>query len=210
MKMFVHKLNNKFNYRQIPKSKSEKLVAQFYSAGFTMVELIIVIGIITVISVLVLVKYPNFSEKQSLDRAAKSIALAIRDAQIKALATVEFSPSVFPAYGVHFDSSINDSYIIFADINNNQQYDSPGEMFEQKKIITSARITDLCAYLKSADPDQCGLPDLDIIFKRPEPLIFLKSSAIMPNISDVEIIAQTPSGMQRTIGVWLSGQVFIE
>ncbi len=181
-----------------------------YRAGFNLVELVIVIGIIAAISVLVLAKYPNFSEKQSLDRAAKSIALSIRDAQVKALATVEFAPSVFPAYGVHFDSSVNDSYIIFADVNNNQQYDSPGEMFEQKKIITSARITDLCAYLKSADPDQCGLPDLDIIFKRPEPLIFLKSSSIIPNISDVEVITQIPSGKQKKIGVWLSGQIFIE
>lgn len=175
-----------------------------------MIELIIVIGIITSISALVLVKYPNFSEKQSLDRAAKNIALAIRDAQIKALATVEFAPSVFPAYGVHFDSSVNNSYIIFADVNNNQKYDSPGEMFEEKKILTSARIINLCAYLKSTNPDQCGLSDLDIVFKRPEPLIFLKSSSIIPNISDVEIIVQTPGGMQRKIGVWLSGQVFIE
>lgn len=192
------------------KTTNYKLQTTNRNSGFSLVELIVTVGIIVLVSSLVLAKYPDFSEKQSLDRASRTIALSIRDVQIRAMSSREFA-NIFPAYGVHFESGVNDKFIIFADYNpENQKYDD-GEAVEEKKIITSARIADLRADQKSGSNPQERLSDIDIIFKRPDPLIFLRANnGVLQNFSDLEVILRQPGGKEKTVGVWLSGQVFIE
>lgn len=200
---------------------SSKLQVPSSGRGFTLIELLITIGIIALVSAFILAKFPDFSERIALERASRIVGLAIRDAQIRAMSIKEFAPDIFPAYGVHFDSSWNDKLVIFADLQatENQKYDYDpliddcnNECVQKIKITSGVKIKALCANLKSTAPDDCALSAIDAVFKRPDPLIFLKGNggAFSPDPNDVEIILQSPSGKQKKVGVWLNGQVFTE
>lgn len=58
---------------------------QFRSIGFTYVEIMVVIGIITILTSFGLVGYTRFNKKQSLQQTAETVKTKIRDVENKAL-----------------------------------------------------------------------------------------------------------------------------
>jgi len=96
-----------------------------FKTGFTIIELLVTMSIIVLVSSLILAKYPDFSEQIALERASRQVNLAIREAQVRAMAIKEFKKEsellgVFPAYGIYFNSAQNDEFILFADLNCNE------------------------------------------------------------------------------------------
>ncbi|GEM_PF-2144681 len=102
----------------------------FFSAGFTMVEIVIILGIIVMISAILLANFPGFSQAINLQRSSQQLALAFRKTQSMALAVREVDLGVggigglLPghhtpsAYGVSIDYARGQStYIVFADFN---------------------------------------------------------------------------------------------
>lgn len=95
--------------------------------GFTLVEMMVVIGVMVVILALVIVYNRAGDRVHRLPRVAEKMAFDIRRARDYALTLREFSPGVVPcAYGVSFDTRtttdpahnipFNQRYIIFADL----------------------------------------------------------------------------------------------
>ncbi len=102
-----------------------KLRTHAVNVGFSMVELMISIGIFMLITGILLANFPSFSSKISLENLAYEIALSIREAQIYGLSVKQFGTGGFDyGYGIHFDNTDYNSFILFADINANQKYDS--------------------------------------------------------------------------------------
>ena len=100
------------------------------SAGFTLAEVLIVIVIILFLFPMVLTNY-NAGEKQfSLYRSAHGLAQELRNTQemamIGKITPVQFGQN-FPAggYGLYFEDYKN-SYILFADCDGDNKYDSSG------------------------------------------------------------------------------------
>lgn len=77
--------------------------------GFTLVEIIITVGIFLILTTIVVAAFRNFETKASLDGDTKAIVNVLRLAQNKSLAA-EGGKN----YGVHFDSN---AYTLFSDIN---------------------------------------------------------------------------------------------
>src|SRR4030042_4251546 len=94
-------------------------------AGFTMVEMLVVIFIIGIISSILIVNWRRNENQYQLQRAAYGLAQSIRKAQEMALNGSKHT-GVMPnkAYGVHFYNGQN-YYRIFSDQNNNNTYQSP-------------------------------------------------------------------------------------
>lgn len=175
--------------------------------GFTLTELVVVIGIFSIIAVLTLAKYPVFSSKLSLKRTSQEIALGIRQAQVFALSVREFSGE-FPGYGVYFSESAQKSFIIFADTNSNNFYDGGAEKVQTFTIKTGDRISGLCGDTKKSPPGDCSITNLEIIFTRPNPIVSLRSGALI--FSDGEITVTSSRGDTKKVVVRASGQISIE
>ncbi len=183
--------------------------------GFSVLEMVIVLGIVTTISSLVLANYPAFKERLGVRRAAEDIASSIRQTQAYGLGVKEFGPGsgIFPGYGIAFKRYYGvgvpaTSYLLYADSNNNLRYDD-GEAISERMIKGSAVVDDICANQKQAAPGPCGINYFYVEYLRPQPSVSLQSSAGV-FYQDVEIKIKGPRGTMKTIVIWLSGQVSIE
>ena len=113
---------------------------------------------------------------------------------------------VYPSYGVHFEKQNPNSFIIFADTNNNNQYNGNQEKVEEF-ILSKATIADLCVETDSSPPGRCGLGDIDIVYARPDPIITIKSQG--GNVSDGAAIIES-FGKRSSIIFWISNQVYVK
>ncbi len=210
------------------KNKGDKKMARYRGrrektiplrgAGFTLVELLVTVSIMVAITSMILANYPKFSGSLALKRTAQEIALSIRQAQVYGLSVREFGAGsgIFPGYGVHFDiSSGSDVFVLFADTNKNDSYDagsgcggSSTECVQKFKISTGDKISKLCGGEQSSPPGDCSLSQLDIIYLRPTPTVKLNGDGTP--FSDASIVVRSPSGEEKTIRVWLSGQIRVE
>ena len=53
--------------------------------GFSLIELVVAVGIMTLINIMIFASYPEFSQKMALKRTSEEIALIVRQAQAYAL-----------------------------------------------------------------------------------------------------------------------------
>ncbi len=188
----------------------------FLIQGFSVLEMIVVLGIVTLVSSVVLANYPAFNERLGVRRAAEDIASSIRQAQAYGLGVKEFVPGSgdFPGYGIYFQRLASagvpaTSYILYADSNKNLRYDAPGEKISELPLQGAAVVDDICADQKQATPGPCGINYFYVEYLRPQPSVSLQSSAGV-FYNDAEIKIKGPRGTVKTIVIWLSGQVSIE
>ena len=173
--------------------------------GFTLLEVLVTLSIVVIVASLIFANYPKFKEGISLKKTSQEIALTIREAQNYALSVKEFKGE-YESYGVHFEGlNPTTSYILFSDLDGDNKYDSPGEKVKEFIIQTNDKITDLCGYDTGYVCDQNYL---DIIFTRPSPVITLKSD--IKDYSGVKIVITSPRNKEKSVIVWMSGQVSIE
>jgi len=183
--------------------------------GFTILEMVVVLGIVTMISSMVLANYPAFNERLGVRRAAEDIASSIRQAQSYGLGVKEYKAGtgVFPGYGIFFQRYIsagvfNTTYTLFADLDNDLRYDA-GEEIDIRLIQGDAHIYDICGNQKQPTPGPCANNYLYAEYLRPQPSVSLQTADGV-SYSDVEVKIMGPRGSTKTIVIWLSGQVSIE
>lgn len=100
------------------------------TTGFTLIELMVVVGIFAFMSALILANYPRFNAQIILENTAHEVALEVRQAQSFGLGVRETSrgSEEYPAYGVYIpeidgDSENKTKVYLYADINNDQMYE---------------------------------------------------------------------------------------
>lgn len=158
------------------------------------------IAIIVAISAVVLARYKTFNSTILLRALAYEIALSVRESQVRGI-SVQGSGGIFgDAYGMHFTAGT--SYMLFADIDDNDQYDTGEEIFAYT-ISQNNRVADMCAN------EICGLTSLDILFRRPEPDALFSVDPSVSSISSVRVVIGAPDGSTRTVRVWPTGQIEI-
>lgn len=91
--------------------------------GFTVIELMVTISIMTVIMSVILFAYGKFSERLSLNAAVQEISIAIRQTQTYGLSVKESGGAFNAGYGIYFNITDPTNYYIFVDKNNDQMYD---------------------------------------------------------------------------------------
>lgn len=83
--------------------------------GFTLVEMVVVLGIIAVISVIVLSGQSRFNQSLLLTDTTYTLAFSARQAQSFGLSSRAFGGVRNAGYGLRFDRATPSSYILFAD-----------------------------------------------------------------------------------------------
>jgi prepilin-type N-terminal cleavage/methylation domain-containing protein len=182
--------------------------------GFTLIELLITISVFVLISSMTLVNYPNFIQRINLSQASQEIMLAFRETQTKSMGVQAFlDPQsgnfVYPSYGIHFEKSNPREFTIFADVNKNGKFDSGNQETVSRFFIQKADIADLCVSSGEDPPSGCGQNKLDIVYKRPEPVIIIKSEG-EGSPSAAAVIVSGPDGKRNRIVIWITGQVYVE
>lgn len=142
-------------------------------------ELMVTIGIFSVISAVVIFKSTQFNSSIFLTNSAYEIALRIREAQSygvgsKSAGDIGTDINAFRhRYGVYVDTGKTD-FIIFIDKNDNDVYDSGEEMFIDK-LQKDTQIGSMCF-----GPGAMNEASVNITFKRPNPGALIKMTEGSP------------------------------
>ena len=210
------------------------LVSQIVAKGFTLIELVVTLGIITIVLSIVIINFSRSGEGIILTDVAYQTAISIRQAQVYGL-SVKQSGTVpgteFDAgYGAHFDITTGSgdptSFILFADKNKNYVYDTatgncPGTATEDEcveKIVLQTgytveslgKIKDDVNFSRLFSPI---IEKLDISFKRPNPDAVIVSDNITILAYDeigAVIRLQSVGGKEKDVTVFSTGQISVE
>lgn len=86
--------------------------------GFTLVEMMVVLAIISVITGIALLGQSTFNRSLLLTNTAYTVALSIREMQTLGLSSRAFNSVQNAGYGINLNRNTPASYILFADISN--------------------------------------------------------------------------------------------
>lgn len=184
--------------------------------GFTVIEIIVVIGVMAMIAGMTLVSFPEFSERISVEQEAGKFSLALRRAQSYALAVREFGvgSGIFPGYGVNVSLASPDRYIVFGDPNRSTRYeDFLNETVETTAVERRARIIRICGNSQSVPAGSCALSSADLFYIRPGPTIVLTGvdAGLAAVYNDIKVTLSSFDGsIQRNVVIWSTGQVSIQ
>lgn len=157
--------------------------------GFTLVEMIVVIAIITVITAVVITGQSNYNRTLVLTDTAYTVAFSVRQAQSLGLSSRSASGVTDAGYGLRFGTTPT-NYTLFADTNRtlpspgasacplgiagtpeakpgNCRYDVGNDLIVQSYTLGRGfTLSDVCAK-NGTGSRRCTL-DVDIVFMRPE------------------------------------------
>ncbi|MFC1700753.1 Tfp pilus assembly protein FimT/FimU [Patescibacteria group bacterium] len=111
--------------------------------GFTLIEILIVMSVIVIITTIVLVNFRGGERGNLLKSSVQEVVLNLRKAQNMAITAQKFGANMPYGYGVYFSLASPQSYIIFADMDNNQSYTNASENFEVISMSSKIEISSL-------------------------------------------------------------------
>lgn len=177
--------------------------------GFTMVEVVLMLGIIVFISSIVLANFPSVSGSINVQKTAQGFALNLRRVQNQALAVRAVQgpsgPVVPPAVGINITTAAQTTYIMFADMNTNRVYDAASDIIiETVSVESRARLFEL--------RDELNNPQtvINIVFTAPtaDATIYNVSTSI--GLSALIRFRADSGGIIRSVRVRTSGQIVVE
>src|SRR3989344_5941766 len=177
--------------------------------GFTMVEIVVMLSIITAISGIVLASFTGLNESSSTNRSSRELALAIRRAQNMSLAVTQIeagSPptsQIPPGIGVRLDSTDPTKYFLFADLAPaNFKYNGTEEKITTTETIFERRVK-INRMVGEAGQEYSTI---HVVSPAPEATLFITNEsgvAISGDKIDVELIS--PSGqLKKTVTIRVS------
>jgi type II secretory pathway pseudopilin PulG len=182
------------------------------NAGFSMVELLVSIGIIVLVLSVVVTNQRSFNSAVLLRGQAYEIALAMREVQLGAISSVSDGTGVFRSVqGVYFNTADNQKYRVFRDSNDNNFWNS-GEDFGFSGLF------DPRFELRRIEYGTNEVNQLSIVFKRPNfDAIFVTNEAgnILTEQSVDIVIGLRGGGTDvcgediRTIRITSAGQISV-
>ena len=199
-----------FSHFSVLRSKQPPVAA----AGFSLVELIVSIGIMVLVLSVVITQQGSFNSAVLLRSQAYEIALSVRDTQLSAVSSINTgtgSENFTAVIGVHFDQAFPNRYVVFVDADGDNFFD-PVEQFGATGIIDNR------FEIVAVERDGSPVNALSVTFERPDfdarfrdPL-----STTLHQSGDAEIMIQpkgSPTGsacpIVRTVRITATGQVTV-
>jgi prepilin-type N-terminal cleavage/methylation domain-containing protein len=228
-----HPFNNRrlYNNGFTPTPISRKIgVSSQGERGFTLVELMVTIGIMVAILTVILFNQRSYTEAIALNNLADNISITLSQAQAYGIAVREVttgSADFNTAYGVAFsaDPNFRNSFIFFADRDGNGAYSSGwdcpiggnSECLEKVTFSHGNYIEDVCRVRNNpSNPYQCPMNRVDVSFLRPnaEPriMVFNPGGNLMdydPDFIGVRISLRSVAGFTRSILIYYTGQISV-
>jgi len=180
--------------------------------GFSLIELLVALSILTIISTVVLANHTRFNSSVLLESLAYDIGLSVRQAQVYGLSVREFSSGFQVGYGVHFAG--NGSYLFFVDTDANKKYDAGiDSIVNAYSLSRGHQIARYCGYtvsgLERCSDSGTPITYLDVVFFRPDPDAIMSSNEAGVYSRSVISVSST-SGTTRSIEIASTGQISIK
>lgn len=201
-----------------------------HDRGFTLTELMVSVGIVSVILTVIVLGQSTYNDRSSLSILADNISLSVAETQAYGIAVKELTPGssdFSAAYGMAFsllNSGSPTAYILFADRNGDGVYNGDwscptggsSECLEKVNIVRGNYIHDFCVD-RTLGSDQCSaVKRVDISFRRPETearLTFFNSSGSLYNVENtqgIRIYLRSPGAAEKIVTVFTTGQIGIQ
>ena len=190
-----------------------KNTIQHNHSGFSLVELMVTIGIVTLVTGVVLIRYSSFNSVVILKSQAYEMGLDIREAQVFGVSVGGSTGQFREAYGMYINLSTPNIYTLFQDApgsGTDLVYDAGEEVGEVYVIDPRFTILEICTTF-AATYDCAGATEASIAFKRPDFDARMTTNG-EPNPQQIEIViaaVEDPS-VRRTVVVYASGQISIQ
>ena len=193
--------------------------------GFTTLELMVVIGIFTIMTGVVLANLPKFRDQTSVGLVAQQIALVARQAQVYGNSGRKLADgSAVQGYGLDINTAIPSSFILFG----NKKVDPPGtqdylyspspERIETFSLAGGIRISGVEWVPPTTGPTGCipggASPSImRIIFRRayPDAQFFSASGTSRPGCTCNKIIIESVRDStlpKKEIVIWSTGHIY--
>jgi prepilin-type N-terminal cleavage/methylation domain-containing protein len=169
--------------------------------GFTIIELLVAMGIFVVITSMVVANFRTGSQSDELKIAAEALVSNLRKAQNMALAgQLKDGASPPGGYGVYFKLADTDRYIIFADLDGRPLDYDVGEALSDGTVILPRDVR-----IINVEPTVIA----SVVFKPPKPTIYINGGTAEATLAVT--LKHNLSGQTRRVVVKrISGQIGIE
>lgn len=197
------------------------------SKAFTVIELMLVVGVITILTGVFLLQQRQFDSTTLLRSLAYRTALSVREAQTFGT-SVRFAGTgtnykAATAYGVHFSASSPTTYYLFADADGDRARAADGSEDVDTFILrNNFRIGDFSATAGTTASSTLNggtLTSLTIIFIRPSTdACFRTTTASVTSTScpggatsytRADVRVSSPGGATRSIVIYNTGQISV-
>ena len=202
------------------------LRAHGLNKGMTYAELIVVLGIFSVMSAVVIFNYGKFQDKIDIKNLANEIAIKIVQAQKDATSgqfpslalQAGLSSSWKPAYGIIFDMAVPTQFIYLVDLDNSNSctagtcvspYSVGEEVLEVLNITKSNTISGMSVVVPSGQTECPNLTKASFYFTRPNANPIINTSNDCASISYVQLNISSPAGSTSNIKIYPSGRIQI-
>ncbi len=156
------------------------------TAGFTLIELMVTISIMAIISGVVFLSFPRLNQTVLLNRAARELTLALREAQGRATSVAPLPISgKFPKdYGIHVKAG-SKTFFLFSDKNDdleckmNDEMNNPTKQCDDAALESEAKCDGECVkryeFTNGIQIKEIVFPggaipgEANILFYRPDP-----------------------------------------
>lgn len=190
--------------------------------GFSLVELIVTMGIMVAITTVVVYNQRDYSTTLTLKNATDNLALDIRQAQVYGISVKEFGPGGSGRFDIGYGISLDQhffprQYVSFGDFNKNGIYDGL-EAENIVKLPTNIKFSAICI-IPTSGAENCTRADLIyIMFKRPETTAHMTIRVaggdglleVLNNIKGVRLVLASPGGLTKSVVIYPNGQISVQ
>ncbi|MDO8743196.1 MAG: type II secretion system protein [Candidatus Azambacteria bacterium] len=170
--------------------------------GFTVVEIVVVLGIMVIITGIALFNAGSEKQDSALFRSAQNLSLNLRKVENNALSSRVFKDRVPCGWGVHFNWPDLTSYTIFADTAIN---DCDGVDRDYKRDAGGSEDLVIVNFEAGIKIDGITNNVADIVFIPPAPSVVFTSSSGQEAIDAVQIILSNKKFSTREITINAAG-----
>lgn len=191
----------------------------FNNRGFSLVELVVTIAIVTLITAIIMVRYSSFDSSILLNNQAYELALDIRETQVRAISiqladeTDDFSSN----FGLYFDTATPNQYILFQDrefFGDIGLYDSSENAASDEKIADPFTIDSrfqIEGIFAMSGGTEVAVDDISMVFSRPNFDAKINGTAVVdPQSVRIVISSIRNPDAKKSVVVYRTGQISVE
>lgn len=190
---------------------SSDISASHTVSAFTLVELVVVLGILALISVMVIAGSGGRRQEILLQQEGYRVATFLRSAQVYGVGVKEAPAGFDAAFGVY--AKPGEPLVLFSDTDSSGTYDpAQDDLLEQLALPEPFHVLDVCAFQAASGGWRCGptnnVQAVHVTFRRPNPEAVIRATPSNTEYSRARVVIGIPNTNSfAQIDTYLTGYI---